>query len=276
VRLGVGIAGVYGGKAAPPVRQLLLQRHVLAALRTLGQVLLCFADPQLLTTLAALPIDTGGSGLPALPLVAGCGDNLRLRPELVLAFSAAWAALLSAAATSLELKPLVAAVSLQLESAPGWALPRTGPRRLPSFEEPSAAHKAFALQVLQELAEQQRRQQQPQPHAGQPLSLLFAGPSRFDALAAGPMALRADARAPSPLAAAAFAGSEWQRPVRGGEVELFLQFAYWLACLIDWVLGREAKVVAHGQVPQTEWPRMFANWKFSASGALALGLAVLW
>merc|ERR1712232_603291 len=40
-----------------------------------------------------------------------------------------------------------------------------------------------------------------------------------------------------------FMGSEWQRPKRGGEVEILLLITYWLAMLIDTLLGREFRVV---------------------------------
>merc|ERR1712061_89274 len=57
--------------------------------------------------------------------------------------------------------------------------------------------------------------------------------------------------AASPLAEAMFIGSEWERPVRGGEMELLVQIAYWLAHTIDQLLGREPKSLVHHQVPQT-------------------------
>merc|ERR1712216_165048 len=54
----------------------------------------------------------------------------------------------------------------------------------------------------------------------------------------------------SELSQAQFVGSEWQRPVREGELENLLQAAYWLADLIDRVLGREPRTTSCGQVPQ--------------------------
>merc|ERR1719247_3340943 len=82
-----------------------------------------------------------------------------------------------------------------------------------------------------------------------------------------PQASSSDA-VPSAAAAIAaegprFYGSEWQRPKRGGEVEILLLITYWIAILIDRMLGRELMSVAWGPVPQTEWPRLFANWKLT-------------
>jgi len=59
-------------------------------------------------------------------------------------------------------------------------------------------------------------------------------------------------------------------------VELLLQLAYWLARVIDQLLGRELRSISCGQVPQTEWPRMFANWKLTASMVLVLAWAMFW
>lgn len=83
-------------------------------------------------------------------------------------------------------------------------------------------------------------------------------------------------RLQSQLAQAAFQGSEWQRPVRGGEVELLLQLAYYVALLIDRALGRMPRAVANGggQVPQTEWPRMFADWRCTAVVSVLLAVVV--
>lgn len=80
----------------------------------------------------------------------------------------------------------------------------------------------------------------------------------------------------SPLSKACFLGSEWQRPVRGDEAEPLLTAAYWLAVGIDRVLGRDLVALPSGLVPQTEWPRMFANWKLAGFAVAVLSWAVLW
>ena len=84
--------------------------------------------------------------------------------------------------------------------------------------------------------------------------------------------------APAPLATGPleFQGSEWQRPVRGGELEQLLCIAYYLANAIDRMLGRCPLMTPCGPVPQTEWPRVFGNWKFTLFLTLALLMAVLW
>mmetsp|Transcript_675 Transcript_675/g.2123 ORF Transcript_675/g.2123 Transcript_675/m.2123 type:complete len:837 (+) Transcript_675:95-2605(+) len=228
--------------AAPPLTatQLLRQRHVIVALKALAQAMLCFSEPQLLGVLAALPPDGGGCAPPATPLLAEDGS---LRPQVALAAKAVWAALL-AASTNQELQPLLAAVSRQLQHAPQWV-----PLRLPLLER-SELHRPFALEVVEELGRQSHEA------LGSPKPMPSSGAS--------------------PPSAAAFVGSEWQRPVRGGEAELLLQLAYWLASLVDQMLGRQPRSVTCGYVPQTEWPRLFANWKLTGSVALALFVALLW
>ena len=73
-----------------------------------------------------------------------------------------------------------------------------------------------------------------------------------------------------------FRGPEWQRPVRGGESEQLLCIAYCLANAIDRLLGRCPVMTPCGPVPQTEWPRVLGNWKFTLFLTIALLLAVLW
>ena len=67
---------------------------------------------------------------------------------------------------------------------------------------------------------------------------------------------------------------EWQRPVRGGELEQLL--CHYLANAIDRMLGRCPLMTPCGPVLQTEWPRVFGNWKFTLFLTLALLMAVLW
>lgn len=265
VRLGVGLAGGWGGETPPAVAQLLKQRHVVAALRTFAQALLCFADSRLLSVIGSLPADSGGLGYPALPLLSGCGEGVCLRPEASLALSATWAALLAASSLP-ELRPVIATVSQQLQRTPQWAFAE----RPPTLEDPQMTHKAYAIRILGELAGQQQKQQQ---------RVEYIPSSLFDVQLEGAAPVTMPAPRPqSTLADAIFVGSEWQRPVRGGEVEILIQVAYWSACSIDWMLGRQPKAITTGQVPQTEWPRAFANWKLSTSAvsALFVAVAMLW
>lgn len=168
--------------------------------------------------------------LPMLPVF-----EEQLRPQLLLAVSVTWAGLLGAA-SCVELQPLLAAVSRQLQHCPCWQ------QRFPPLED-TKAHKAFAESVLKEL---------------------------------GQVTTAAMAQKASPLEVPEFEGSEWLRPLRGGELEQLLLLAYALAQRLDWALGRPPRLTARGPVPQTEWPRMLGNWKFSLLLSLALLFAALW
>ncbi|CAJ1453500.1 unnamed protein product [Effrenium voratum] len=234
----------------PSGSQLLRQRNAVQALKALGQALLCFSDHLLLQVLQGQAIEPGvflqdrvALELPMLPLF----DHGQLRPQLATAIAVVWAALLSSASV-VELQPLLAAISRQLQHAPQF-------EGLPALED-TAHHKPFAERVLQEL--------------GQVSPAAPAPPAASASVGAGPPATN------SLSAAAEFVGSEWQRPVRGGELEVLLCIAYWLANRVDRLLGRGPRITPCGPVPQTEWPRMFGNWKFSLLVSLALWLAVLW
>ncbi|CAE8631211.1 unnamed protein product [Polarella glacialis] len=252
----------WGSAPSPTALQLLRQRNAIQALKALAQALLCFSDPELLQVLRSdsLP-DRGGvpdkssAEAKALPLF---DDSGVLRPQLVMATSVTWAALLAAASVA-ELQPLLAAVSRQLQHSPAWVQ-----HRLPALED-AERHRPFAQQVLQEIG------QRPPPAAtpGRP-------PVSGTATAEPSSAPYTFGWSVTPLSEAQFVGSEWQRPLRGGEVELLLQVTYWVADLTDRMLGREPRLTTCGQVPQTEWPRMFANWKFLMLVFLLLQFAVFW
>lgn len=272
--------GAWAGGTTPPAAQLLRQRHVLSALRSLAQVLLCFTDPQLLKVLVSLPADAGGATLPAQPLFHegyGGGGAPELCHEVSLAICLAWAALLGGAAVP-ELRPLLQAASQQLQQLQlelPWALPRKPPPL-----EASELHKAFALEVITEFEDLQRAQlpQLPQLQGqGQDQTWWPISATPSSSAQAELPGMEKLPRLPSSLHDASFVGSEWQRPVREGEVEFLLLFAFWLACVIDWGFGRPPKqTLQGGKVPQTEWPRMLANWKLSASLGASLLLSVLW
>jgi hypothetical protein len=217
--------------------------HIKAALRAIAQMLLCFTDPALLRVLAEVP--NRRHSLPATVVVS----DGELPRQIVSAVSLTWAALLAAhkdfSDPNYELNPLLCAISRQLTQAPLWA-----PHGLPQVTESVGQQQAWAGKVLQDFPEQ------------------------TDAADAAPKA--ADAGAPVPSPAASFIGSEWQRPKRGGEVELLLLITYWLAIIIDRLLGRELKSASCGVVPQTEWPRLFANWKLTFTSGVVLVWAVLW
>eukprot|EP00928_Gymnodinium_smaydae_P069950 TRINITY_DN538_c0_g1_i1.p1 TRINITY_DN538_c0_g1~~TRINITY_DN538_c0_g1_i1.p1 ORF type:complete len:873 (-),score=191.45 TRINITY_DN538_c0_g1_i1:86-2704(-) len=258
-------------ESGPRAPELLRQRPVIAALKALAQALLCFTDPQLLETLAALPqysgqqqqLSEGFGGLGGSALrVPVFAEGTALRPEFVLAVSMVWAALLAASAAaptsaSHELQPLLFAISSQLQHAPAWAR-----ERLPAMED-ADQHRVFAQGVLMEQARRAGAR-------GFHLGAGGASAAAFSAGAAG------DEHWSLSAEEVQFVGSEWQRPLRGGEWESLLLVAYWLASMIDWLLGREARATACGPVPQTEWPRMFANVNFIGCVLIALLLALLW
>jgi len=235
--------GAFGGQLS--LHQLLRQRHVMVSLKVLGQALLCFTEPELMRVLAAPPPLDNRLRCPlVMPVFA---DDGFLRSQLVLMVSLVWAALL-AARHQHELQPLLAAISRQLEHCPQWAT-----YKLP-HPDSVEQHKPFAKRILEEFGRQF------------PETLAI---SKSPRVVVSPLGY-----AMSSPHSAAFVGSEWQRPVRGGEVELLLQLAYWLACMIDQLLGRELRNISCGQVPQTEWPRMFANWKLTASMVLMIAWAM--
>lgn len=245
-------AGNWGNSPSPTATQLLRQRHAIQALKALGQTLLAF-DGQLLQILQKLQPDSGQwlaeRGIPLeSPMLPIFEDN-SIRPQLMRAVSITWAALLSAASV-VELQPLLAAVSRQLQHASLWV-----PGRFPALEDTNK-HRPFAQQVLQEL--------------GQGSSLASSSPPR------APSAAVAAQPAAATLPSVEFTGSEWQRPLRGGEFEPFLCLSYWLANAIDQALGRPPLRTGCGPVPQTEWPRMFANWKLTICVNLILFLALWW
>jgi len=238
----------WGNAPAPTAQQLLRQRNAIQALKALAQVLLCFSDAQLLQVLQSCPQDIGiwlseygvALDLPMLPIF-----EESLRPQLLMAVSVTWAALL-AAASVVELQPILAAVSRQLQHSPHWS------GHFPPLED-TGKHKAFAETVLKEIGQVARP---PETPAGSAPAQVAPAP-----LATGPLE---------------FQGSEWQRPVRGGELEQLLCIAYYLANAIDRMLGRCPLMTPCGPVPQTEWPRVFGNWKFTLFLTLALLMAVLW
>mmetsp|Transcript_30705 Transcript_30705/g.60286 ORF Transcript_30705/g.60286 Transcript_30705/m.60286 type:complete len:817 (+) Transcript_30705:183-2633(+) len=237
--------GAFGGQLS--LHQLLRQRHVMVSLKVLGQALLCFTEPELMRVMASPPPRDNRLRCPlALPVFT---DDGSLRSQLVLMVSLAWAALL-AARHHYELQPLLAAISRQLEHCPQWTT-----YKLP-HPDSVEQHKPFAKRILEEFGRQFPE---------------TAAKSTSPAVAIPPLEYGMS----SPHSAA-FVGSEWQRPVRGGELELLLQIAYWLARMIDQLLGRELRSISCGQVPQTEWPRMFANWKLTASMVLVIAWAMFW
>lgn len=255
----LGLSAAEGRVYTAP--ELLRQRHIIGALKALAQALLCFSDPQLLRVLSELPeqhspaaeFSTGGSvpGASTPPPPPLFVEGL-LHPELISAVSLAWAGML-AAASVFELQPLIASVSRQLQhNATMWA-----DGALPALED-TERHRHFALQVYAEFV------------TSRP-SVSGAG-AQEHAASAG----QAAGGFGSPVEQAEFRGSEWQRPVRGSEVEVLLQAAYWLALMMDRLLGREPWVASCGLVPQTEWPRMFANWKLCAAVAVSLFISVSW
>jgi len=214
--------------------------HVIAALKTLAQALLCFTDEKLLRAFRETP--PSGLSSPAVPLLSP--DGQAIRPQAVLDVSLTWAALLSAHRDHRdwhrELEPLICAVSRQLEHARLWSQ-----HQLPTIDKDSE-HPAFAQRILDQLG--------------------------------APSTARAPVRPVPEQLVPEFVGSEWQRPKRGSEVEALLMLMYWLALLIDWVLGHELiGTTPCGQaIPRTEWPRMFASWKLVGTVVAALSLAVLW
>jgi len=231
-----GVGAALGDLLRQP-NDLLRQRHIMAALKTIAQVLLCFTDSALVQVLEDLPQIKHTH--PATPLFAGtsAGGGAGLCPEIVLAVKLAWAALL-AGVHNTELQPLLCAVSRQLSLTPQWLS-----HGLPAVED-HGQYRPFAQLVLQETGD------------------------------CAPPSLQKVASAAHPE----FVGSEWQRPVRGGEAELILQVTYWVALMVDWLLGRTPRTAATSAMvlPQTEWPRMFANWKLTSSVFVMLLLAVLW
>lgn len=217
--------------------------HIISALKTLAQALLCFTDIDLLRVLEERRGSTLSS--PAVPLLTP--DGKHIRPQVVLDVSLTWAALLSAHRDHRdwhrELEPLLGAVSRQIEHTPLWSQHRLPLLNRETPPDPSE-HQTFAQQLLAQLGASTTAQ---------------AGPVREQ---------------PMPE----FVGSEWQRPKRGSEVEALLFFTYWLALAIDWLLGLEFRdTTACGQaIPRTEWPRMFASWKLVGTVITALLLAVFW
>eukprot|EP00931_Biecheleriopsis_adriatica_P003891 TRINITY_DN105642_c0_g1_i1.p1 TRINITY_DN105642_c0_g1~~TRINITY_DN105642_c0_g1_i1.p1 ORF type:complete len:825 (+),score=138.53 TRINITY_DN105642_c0_g1_i1:304-2475(+) len=242
-------ATAWGSAASPAASQLLRQRNSIQALKAIGQVLLCFSDGLLVQVLQEPSEGTGRwlssagigtePGSPILPLFA----DGSFRPQLTMLVSLAWAALLGSASI-VELQPLLAAVSRQLQHTHQWSH-----ASLPALED-TARHKSFAQTVLQELG-----QTPPQTTQARDAGAAGAAPSFPAAPNFHP------GQCGSLISEAQFVGSEWQRPVRGGELELLLRIAYLLADMLDRLLGREPRLTTCGPVPQTEWPRMFANWK---------------
>lgn len=226
------------------------RRHIVVAMRVLAQALLCFTDPSLLQVLAELPASRQSSSAERAIII----ENV-LRPETVAVVSLTWAALLAFHKDfrdyQNEINPLLCAISRQFGSTPLWQA-----HGIPPVTE-ATTHRVFAQKVLSESS------------AAQPASSEAVPGAAAAAVAAeGPQ----------------FRGSEWQRPKRGGEVEFLLLFTYWLAMLIDRMLGRQLMSVAWsasnagwwwGPVPQTEWPRLFANWKLSVTSGFVLLWAVL-
>lgn len=239
-------------------QELLRQRHIIAALKAIGQALLCFTDPLLLHVLERLPeLPPGHHSVAAEPsmfaldqdrVIGEPGGAKELRPEAHLAISLAWAGLLGAA-NVFELQPLIDAISRQLQqndAARGFAT-------LPNWRDVDH-YKPFALKVYNDFANS--RPHRPEHEAGDAAD-----------------AMRTFG---SPAEEAEFKGSEWQRPVRGSEVEFLLQIAYWSALWMDRLLQREPWVASCGLVPQTEWPRMFANWRWLVAVVLAILVSISW
>ncbi|CAK9031127.1 Glutathione S-transferase 1 [Durusdinium trenchii] len=245
--------GNWGNAPAPTAQQLLRQRNAIQALKTLAQTLLCFSDPQLLQVLR--------EGQPQLGLWLqehGLLLELPMRPifeelpppQLLSAVALTWAALLGAASVT-ELQPLLAAVSRQLQHAQPWAQ-----QAFPALEASETARRCG--DPRREMVLKEFGQWTAPDAASRPMQTPSA-PSAMPAL--------------EPPTRREFAGSEWQRPIRGGELEQLLVVAYYLANAIDRMLGRGPRLTPCGPVPQTEWPRMFGNWKFSLVLCILASLA---
>lgn len=220
----------------------LTQPHHIAAMKALAQTLLCFTDPALVRVLVDLSnssTDSRQDDAAAPMLVDGV-----LHPKVLSLVSLVWAGLLAYKDfydSRMEFTPLLCAISRQLGQTSLW-------NGLPSLSE-ADVHEEFVRRVYSK----------------------FRAPSASSTpgVASEPMVPR-------------FVGSEWQRPKRGGEVEILLLLTYWLAVLIDRFLRREFRSIVSTSlpesqwpvVPQTEWPRLFANWKLTFTSAFILLLAV--
>jgi len=213
-------------------QELMRQPHIVCALKALAQALLCFSDSLLLSVLA--PDDPSSrlatASNAATPLFT---DDGVIRMEAMTWISLTWAALLCASSNP-ELQYLLAAVSRQLQHSQHWL-----PVRLPALED-TDVHQAFAKQALEEVRKEDAT-----------LGVQARGPAS---------GVGASQRPPYPSSLR----SEWQKPVRSGEAEFLLQVAYRCAYAIDRLLGRDPKSTSSGLVPQTEWPRVFANWWVSS------------
>jgi hypothetical protein len=230
------------------------RRHIVVAMKVLAQTLLCFADFALLQVLweqeerrQSMRREQVLSNLSS-PAQSSTGAPIfldgGLHPKVVEAVSITWAALLALHKdyrdTQNEIVPVIYHISKELSQSPLWQ-----PHGLPAIKDTST-HRPFAQKLVQAF-------QQSMPSeatSGDSSAVATQGP--------------------------AFIGSEWQRPKRGGEVEILLLLMYWLAMMIDRFLGRELKTVSFGLVPQTEWPRLFANWKLTGFSGMMLLVAVLW
>eukprot|EP00933_Yihiella_yeosuensis_P035892 TRINITY_DN29545_c0_g1_i1.p1 TRINITY_DN29545_c0_g1~~TRINITY_DN29545_c0_g1_i1.p1 ORF type:complete len:829 (-),score=171.41 TRINITY_DN29545_c0_g1_i1:59-2506(-) len=260
---------IWGNAQQPTAQQLLRQRNAVQSLKTLGQVLLCFSNSELLQVLSELQANGSSSswmGPPAVPLF---DDTGALRPQIVLAVSVTWAALL-ASASVVELQPLIAVVSRQLQHAPQWSS-----CKLPAMEDTDRL-KSFAQEVLQEVGQRPPASLSSSAAAQQAPERPLSAPSSLTSGPSAPASAEVSTCGISQLSSACFVGSEWQRPMRGGELELLLQMAYWLADLIDRLLDRQPRLTSCGQVPQTEWPRLLANWKFAMFVLLLVLFLVVW
>lgn len=132
---GVGSSRTSAHSAAPTAgvptaEQLLRPRHIVNALETMAQALLCFSDPQLLQILAETPPQKASSSSPIFAEDGG------LHPQTVLSVSVVWMALLSAR-TNPELSAIMPILSQGLQCGPQWTRTSSRPVKAQSFTDPS-------------------------------------------------------------------------------------------------------------------------------------------
>lgn len=251
-------AGGQGVVASLLTQNLLRTPAIAAALRAIGQAVLCLTDPSLVRVLKAIGERHGASGVRGQVLV---GPDGAIAPEVVSAVSLAWATLLECRNASVEFQPMLVAISRQLNASPEWAL-----LKLPRVQDVSD-NRALS-QLASGLWASVKHKLPDQNPGGGPLPALAESSDVIrDVDGAltdlGRQMLTSQGRL-CPASQARFVGSEWQKPKQSGEWEWLLYLTFVLATWIDRVLQRGSLAVGGDVfIPKTEWPRMFANWKLT-------------
>jgi len=225
---------------------------IASALRAMGQAVLCLTEPSLVRALRAVGERHGTSGVRGEVYI---GLDGALATEVVASVSLAWAALLECrSANDMTFQPMLTAISRQLHACPEWAW-----HKLPRIDDPIEALHALWETVQHRLPQSSGRApialSESSNATGQDVDGVLTTVGRQQLASQGWRCQASEAK---------FVGSEWQKPKQSGEAEILLHLTFMLATLIDRLLDRGSlDVGADMFIPQTEWPRTFANWKLT-------------